>query len=352
VGGVNQRQAQMVLQTAEQLEGLVKTSSPTIKSADPLRALLLLTQADRLCRRRGNSDRAIMAGGRGVRLAKESQVQKSEFFIALQGVDLPSQPDTIVSMACGLTKDFVLNTLKERIEVFEDIHFDNEKGQFYKRRVRRFKDLDLDEPSLTPIKPEELGERFVEALEKRWDWIVEQHEGLKSWMSRWRFLTSLKPDLKKDLTEDHIKQTLNMAAFGKTKVADVLEQDLVRWLESVMDPKVIQQLDKEAPEKFSAPTGFHFKIQYSENEDPFVEIRLQEMFGVTATPKLGFGQRPLTFKLLAPNYRPVQVTSDIASFWKNTYFEVKKELRSRYPKHSWPEDPLTAPPVAKGSRRR
>lgn len=352
VSGLNHRQAQMVLQTSEQLLSLVKkTSPPSADLPDPLRTLLLLSQSDRLCRRRGHTDKAVMVGGRGVRLAKESQVKDSEFFLALQGVDLPNQPDTSVSLACGLTKTFVLETLKSQIEISEDIHFDEEKGQFYNRRVRRFQGLELDEPALTPVKPEELGERFVEALEKRWDWLVTQHEGLQHWMKRWNFLCALQPELKKELTPDHIKQTLSLAAFGKTRISDVLEQDLVRWLEGTLDKKIVQQLDKEAPEKFTAPTGFHFKIQYNESEDPFVEIRLQEMFGVTATPRLGLGQKPLTFKLLAPNYRPVQVTSDIASFWKNIYFEVRKELRSRYPKHSWPEDPLTAPAVAKGRRR-
>jgi ATP-dependent helicase HrpB len=356
VGGVNMRQAQTVLESAEQLERLIPrtTVSPTTKSSDnePLRRLLLSSQSDHLCRRRKGSDRAVMVGGRGVRLAKESQVRESEFFIAVNGVDFPGQPDTTVSIACGLSKQFVLEILKNEISLSEDVYFDETKGQFFARRIRRFKDLDLDEPALTPIRPEDLGERFVEALVSRWPWLVEQNEDLKHWMARWKYFCALDPAFEGQLSKDHISQALNFAAFGKTRVSDVVSEDLVRWLESTMDKNIIKQFHKEVPAKFTAPSGFSHAIHYTDAEGPFVEVRLQEIFGLTTTPRIGFGKTALTFKLLAPNYRPTQVTSDIASFWKNTYFEVRKELRMRYPKHSWPDDPLTAIPVAKGQRRR
>jgi ATP-dependent helicase HrpB len=93
-------------------------------------------------------------------------------------------------------------------------------------------------------------------------------------------------------------------------------------------------------------------VHYHLDKDPHLEVRLQELFGLTATPTVWEGQVPITLHLLGPNYRPVQMTSDLAGFWRNTYAEVRKELRARYPKHSWPEDPLTAPPVAKGRPRR
>jgi ATP-dependent helicase HrpB len=351
-GGVNQRQAQMVLESAEQLQRLVPRSEVPTKQSESLRRMLLLTQTDRLCRRRKGSDRAVMVGGRGVRLAKESHVRESEFFVALNGVDFPGQPDSTISLACGLSKQFVLDILKNEIALHEDIYFDETKGQFYARRIRRFKDLDLDEPVLSPIRAEDLGERFVEALVSRWPWIIEQNEELKHWTMRWKFFTSLDAKYESEFTSAHIEQTLNFAAFGKTKVTEVVEQDLVRWLESTLDKTILKQFHKEAPPRFTAPSGQSHLIHYSESEGPFVEVRLQEIFGLQATPKLGFGKTPLTFKLLAPNFRPTQVTSDIASFWKNTYFEVRKELRTRYPKHSWPDDPLTALPVAKGQRRK
>ena len=197
-----------------------------------------------------------------------------------------------------------------------------------------------------------MGDKFIDALTSRWTWIIENNEDLKNWMRRWNFLIELDPKYKLSLTSEKVREALVFAAFNKTSMKEVLEENLPHWLESVLDKEVIRILSKEVPAQFQAATGHYHKIHYTESEPPYVEVRLQEMFGVTQNPKLGFGKLPLTFKLLAPNYRPTQVTSDIANFWKTTYFEVRKELRSRYPKHSWPDDPLSDPPVAKGTRRR
>jgi ATP-dependent helicase HrpB len=350
-GSLHYRQAQTVIESAEQLERLFN-QTPARLEQKSIHQLLIHTHSNRLSRRRGGTARGVMVGGRGVTLAKESNVKTSEFFLSLQGVDFPNQPDSTISMACGLTKQFVLEELKDQIQVHEDTYFDEAKGQFYARRVRRFKDLDLDDPVLTPIKSEDIGDRLVDALVSRWDWVIEKNENLAAWMQRWNFFVSGAPEFSEELSSDKIKEALQSAAFGKNKIDAVISDNLVRWIESVMDRSVIKKFHDECPSHFNAPSGHSHKIHYTPAEPPFTEIRLQEMFGVSATPRLGMGKTPLIFKLLAPNFRPVQVTADIASFWKNTYFEVRKELRSRYPKHSWPDDPLTALPVAKGTRRR
>jgi len=350
--GVNRRAADGVLEAAAQLERLMPTKTPSAAGDDTLRKLLLLSQSDRLARRRKGTERAVMMGGRGLKIAKESQVRESEFFVCLQGIDFPNQPDTTVSMACGFTKQFVLDVLKDRIETVEDVVFDELKGEFFARRVRRFKDLDLDEPSLSRLDPKSLGDRFAQVVTSQWSSIAKQNEALKHWLERWNFFVSQAPEMAEHLTPALTKQVAEMAAFGKTQIKQVIEQDLVALLESVMDKQALRQFHKEVPARFQAPSGFGHAIHYQDTEPPFVEVRLQEMFGLIATPKLVFGKIPLTFKLLGPNYRPVQVTSDIEGFWQRAYVEVRKELRGRYPKHSWPEDPLTAVPVAKGSRRR
>lgn len=350
--GVNLRQADAILAGQRQLSQYATTSKDAKWNDQDLRRILLLSQADRLCRRRKNDARAIMVGGRGIRLAPESQVKISEFFVSLQAIELPGQPDTTVTIACGFDKAFVLEHLKDQIETVEDTYFDEVKGQFFSRRLRRFKDLDLDEPSLTPIKPAEIGERFVEALSSRWEWLATQNENLGQWLARWKFFCDLNSDYHSHVGRKQIIEALSHACYGKTKVSEVVNENLANWLESVMDKSAVAAFHTQAPSHFAAATGNRYPIQYGETEPPFVEVRLQEMFGVKVNPRLGFGKIPLTFKLLAPNYRPTQVTSDIASFWQNTYFEVRKELRSRYPKHSWPDDPLTAPPVAKGRKRK
>ena len=100
------------------------------------------------------------------------------------------------------------------------------------------------------------------------------------------------------------------------------------------------------------PTGNLIRLRYGQGPHPILAVRLQELFGLTDTPRVAGGRVPVLIHLLGPNYRPVQITDDLRSFWTTTYFQVRKDLRTRYPKHAWPEDPLTATPQAKGSRRR
>lgn len=351
VNGVHQNSARTVLESVRQLERLLKKpGTPPADMDTAVRKLLLRTQTDRLCRRRGSSERGLMVGGRGVKLSPDTQVKQSEFFLALQGIDLPGQNETTVAMACGMSKAFVLETLKDLVQVTEDIEFVEEKGRFFARRVRRILDLPIEEPTLTPVDPALVADRLGEILAQRWDWLGTQNERLGRWMKRWQFFTRFAPEYSDQLKPEHIEQVVSHAAFGKTSVAAVVAEDLVSYLESAMGPEITRLLHKEAPEKFTAPSGHSHNILY-EDSAAYVEVRLQEIFGLIQTPRLILGRTPLAFRLLGPNYRPVQVTSDLEGFWGGAYIEVRKELRSRYPKHSWPDDPMTAKPEAKGRRR-
>ena len=111
-------------------------------------------------------------------------------------------------------------------------------------------------------------------------------------------------------------------------------------------------LDELAPTHLTVPSGSRIPIDYSNPDAPSVAVRLQEMFGATETPRIARGQVPLTIHLLSPAHRPVQVTRDLAGFWRTTYFDVRKDLRGRYPKHHWPDDPLTAEATNRAKRRR
>jgi ATP-dependent helicase HrpB len=355
------RGAEQVEAIYNQLRALLrKNSGDAVRSARTARAavsdeslslrhLLLRSQLDRLCRRRGHSERAVMMGGRGVLLASESQVKKSEFFIALQGVDLPGKADTTISMACGIDKEMILSVLKEQVRVEEDIWFDEEKEKFFARRGRFIGDLPIDEPSLSPANPDAIAEKLVNILVERWEWLTTKHAGLGDWMSRLGFWAQHNPEAR--LSDEQIRQFIEMAAFNKTSIKEVLESDLIGLLESLLDKNFVREFNTQIPSHFTAVTGFKHKIDYSEKHAAYVDVRLQELFGLNAHPKIAGGKISITFRLLGPNYRPVQVTSDILSFWNNAYKEVRKELRARYPKHSWPDDPLTARAEAKGRRK-
>lgn len=363
-GGVHFRQAQTVLESARQLERMVGGKDQSTADESQIRKLLLLSQRDRLCRRRGKpervqvgdnprsgGDRALMTGGRGVRLQPRSQVKESEFFVALQGVDLPGQADTSINLASGFTKDFLVQNLREHIRTLEDVYFDEEKGNFYGRRVRSLEDLPIDEPALTPADPDKVAAQMVDTLVKRWDWLAEQHPQMKIWMQRWRFWLQHEPQHAEALGEEQIRQAVEMAAFGHTKIGEILQQDLPHFVEAALPKDLLRAFNAEVPAKFEAPSGVTHSIHYDEMHSAFVEVRLQELFGLLKTPRICSGKVALTFRLLSPGFRPVQVTSDLENFWRSGYAEVRKELRLRYPKHSWPEDPYSAKPEAKGRRR-
>ena len=111
-------------------------------------------------------------------------------------------------------------------------------------------------------------------------------------------------------------------------------------------------MDEAAPEAIAVPSGSRHQVRYDADGPPVLAVRLQELFGWAETPRVARGRVPVLLHLLGPNFRPVQVTDDLRSFWENTYAQVRKDLRNRYPRHSWPEDPRSAAPEAKGGRRR
>ncbi len=134
------------------------------------------------------------------------------------------------------------------------------------------------------------------------------------------------------------------------KLDELSRIDLSAALRALLTWEQRRQLDELAPERIEVPTGSKIAVDYSDPAAPALAVRLQEVFGMNDTPRLG-GRVPVTMRLLSPGYKPVQVTRDLASFWKTGYFDVRKDLRGSYPKHHWPEDPLTAAPV-RGAKRR
>lgn len=340
------RNSEMILQSAGQLERLMNGASGS--ATDP-RRLLLLSQPDRLCRRRGKTNRGLMVGGRGVRLDNKSQVRESEFFVALSGVDMPGQSETLVSIASGLSKQELLNWLGSEVSVEESVEFVEEKEEFFAKRVRTIHGLPIDEPSLTPVSANLVQDQLVAILSHKWEWLASKNESLGRWMARWNFLCRTLPEYEAKFGPEQISQTLALACFGKKSVKAVLEENIVSFLEMSLDAETVRTLHTQVPATFTAPSGVSHKIEYL--EAPYVDLRLQEIFGLLETPRLVFDRVPIVFRLLGPNFRPVQITADLGNFWAKGYAEVRKELRARYPKHSWPEDPYTAKPEAKGRRR-
>lgn len=353
-------------QSARQILSLAKSTRSLAKDTEtalPLQKLLLAAFADRLCRRRNpGQDKALMVGGRGVRLSPDSVVRESEFFLVLDGVETSQGAETQVSLAMGLTKELLFRELGAQISLRKDLRFDRDKGVFYAREGKHFRDLLLEEGRVAIASAAEVSEHLPEVLTQEWDWVLKENDGLATWCERLGFLIRQYEKISKEalreqlerldtqtlFTDEQKREAFTMAASGEKDFRSVARKDLVYFFESLLGPAIADFLRAEVPAKLKVPSGNFLRVHYPVDRDPYMEVRIQEVFGWTETPRILGGAQALTLQLLGPNYRPMQVTSDLKSFWQNGYPEVRKELRTRYPKHSWPEDPLTAPAVARG----
>ena len=142
------------------------------------------------------------------------------------------------------------------------------------------------------------------------------------------------------------------ACDRKKSVDEVRRAPLVAMLQAKLPYPLNRLIDEHAPESIEVPSGSRIRLDYASGQRPVLAVRLQEIFGWTDTPRVAGGRVPIVLQILGPNFRPVQVTEDLRSFWANTYAQVRKDLRVRYPRHAWPDDPLRAKPEAKGGRKR
>lgn len=333
---------------AEQLRQLVGASDCEEQVSERvLDELLLEIYPDRLCRRRrAGSEDAKLVGGRGVRLHSSSSVKQSEYFLALELAEGRDAAHAQVFQAVGIAAELV----REKIEPFAvpslRIEWDQEK--FWAFESREWNGLPIGSEHRRPAGPDEVKDNLVSIAIQRLPQISERNEALANWLARLEFLHERQSKWPL-LTEEQIREALAMACFGENSLAPLETKDLVPYFESLLEEEHLSALQRECPASWLVPSGNRFRIQYSKEQGPMVEVRLQELFGLRKPPMIA--EQALTLVLLAPNYRPVQVTRDLESFWNNAYSEVRKELRMRYPKHSWPEDPLAAAPQSKGRPR-
>ena len=357
---------QQILHLAKQLSQKMNTQhiSTDLSENEARQLLLVLAYSDRLCRRRKNSDRALMVGGRGVKLSDDSVVKKSEFFIALNGIEGSDNADTLVSLACGIEKDFLLTHFSDKIILKKEVIFNDEKEKFYQAVYRSLWDLPIEEPLFSLATSAQVSEKLPEILTDHWDRSLLKNKHLNSWWQKVTFVRShmhyLPSDIQTELADifegDCLNKSFRLEAFskacvGESKMDEVFKKNLIYFFEINMSHNLRRILQEELPNNLKVPSGSILPIHYPQGKAPYVEVRIQEIFGLNQTPTVLFQSIPIVLHLLAPNFRPVQITSNLESFWQNGYSEVRKEFRIRYPKHQWPEDPANGVAEAKGRRR-
>lgn len=316
--------------------------------------LLLCAFPDRVCRRRTpGSPRALMVGGTGVVLDETSVVRDAELFVAVElergsGGD---RAEARVRLASAVEPAWLNEFFPASIHETADLVFDVDRRRVVRRARRRYVDLVLEERISLDVDPLESGPVLAAALCADAACMTRVRGELDGVLARLRFLRMNFPEAGLPEPETMLRQTIDAACAGQATLAEVQRADLAAILFGLLAPPHRQLLDREAPAHLRLPSGRNASIVYDVEQGPTVAARIQELFGLAATPRLAGGRVPLTLELLAPSQRPVQITRDLASFWRNTYPEVRKQLRGRYPKHDWPEDPLEARPTSRVRRR-
>jgi ATP-dependent helicase HrpB len=159
------------------------------------------------------------------------------------------------------------------------------------------------------------------------------------------------PDLSDAALEADLEAWLGPSLAGKSSLSQISDADLEAALKTLLGHDALRRLDREAPLRFEAPTGSRLAIDYAAEGGPRVEVRVQELYGLKTHPTVAGGRVPLTLALLSPAHRPIQLTRDLPGFWRGSWSEVRKEMRGRYPKHVWPEDPANAAPTTRAKPR-
>lgn len=322
--------------------------SPDARDEALLRALFA-AYPDRLARRREpGSSKAVTVGGRGVRLAPSSGVTEPELFVCVD-VDAGGV-DSFVRLASGVEREWLP---PNRVTSRNEVTFDEEAERLAARKRTRFDDLVLDETHGHIADEAEAARVLAAAAAERLERVLPEPDSEAGrFRTRVRCLRAWLPDLGLPAFDAaDLGELLGHLARGRRSLAELRNGPWLDLLRGQLTYQQTQALDRDAPDRLEVPSGSHIRLEYAEGRPPVLAARIQELFGLTETPRVGGGRVKVLLHLLAPNGRPQQVTDDLASFWRNGYPVVRKELRGRYPKHSWPDDPLTAEAV-RGVRRR
>ncbi len=284
------------------------------------------------------SNGSLAMAGRGDDLARESWLAVAHLH-AREGMGA-------IFLASPLNPKDLAPLVKQR----EVIAWDSRKGELIAVSELRLGTIVLQTKPMNDPSPALMQKALCEAIRKEGEQLLSFNDQISQWQNRVLSLRKWRPEegwpdvATENLLRDN-DQWLSPWLQNIRKTEDLKKIDLLSVLPyQLLSPEKQNQLDRLAPEKIKVPSGSFIRLNYQMNGNPPVlAVRLQEVFGLTDTPTVNDGQVKVLMHLLSPGFRPVQVTSDLRSFWYHTYFEVKKELKRRYPKHAWPEDPLTSP---------
>ncbi len=318
--------------------------------------LLALAYPDRIGRRRSGSQGYLLANGRGARFGEPQALAKSEYIVAavLDGAERDARILLAGPVDVADLQAHFAGQIEERSEILWDVRAEAIQA----RRETRLGAILLDSSDLPDPDPLAMQRAALAGLEQLGLSALPWSQELRQWQARVALMAKLAvpaPEAWPDLGDAALLASLDEWAppwiLGCTRREHFARVRLAEALHTRLLPRQREILEREAPTHLIVPSGSRIPIDYLDGEVPTISVRLQEMFGLTATPSVAHGRLPLLLKLLSPAGRPVQVTRDLISFWQRGYHEVKRDLKGRYPRHYWPEDPYAAEPTRRARPR-
>jgi ATP-dependent helicase HrpB len=321
---------------------------------EPIGMLVALAYPDRVAQRKRDGDGYLLANGTGAVLPVRSRLSQEQFLAVAEvdGVGVNAR----ILLAAPLRLEDLQTAFEDRFLRRDETVWDPLSESVVSRRLLMLGSLVLEERAIPPD-PSDLTRSLLQGIRTMgldalpWDRESRSFRARSEWLRTHRDTGGSWPALDDESLLQNIEGWLAPFLGGTTRRAQLSQLPMLTILSSMFSHAQREELDKLAPERLTVPTGSRIRLQYESSDRPVLAVKLQELFGQTATPTVCGGHVPVLIHLLSPAGRPLAVTQDLPSFWRNSYPEVRKEMRGRYPRHQWPEDPLQAAP-SKGVKKR
>ncbi|MEP6826999.1 MAG: ATP-dependent helicase HrpB, partial [Aestuariivirga sp.] len=334
-------------QTAKQIMAQANLGDDTAELGAGV--LLGLAYPDRLAQRRGGHGRFRMASGAGGVVAEHDALAKKDF-IAIALLD-SSGADARVQLAAEISESEIEKHFAHLITTKADVFWDGKANAVSAARVKRLGALVLEEKPLADVPPDEIASAMLQGVTQLGLGALPWSDAAQMFRARINFLRRVMPDAGfPDLSDEALEASLSDWLLpylsGISRKSHLERLDMLAIMRALVPHQLASRIEKLAPLRMEVPGGGHYQIDYTVEGDPTLRVRLQEMFGMRSAPQIADGRARLKIELLSPAGKPVAITQSLETFWVNGYPDVRKDLRGRYPKHFWPEDPLTAQAVA------
>jgi ATP-dependent helicase HrpB len=361
-----QGSVQRARQLARQFQGYLKRRSSPHAVSDPehprwLGALLAFAYPDRIAQqRRAGGAEYRLANGRAALFAEVDGLMKHSWLVVADLGSRQGQREERIYLAAELEPQLFEGVLAEQVSNLEVLDWDEREGALRAERQRKVGELVLSREALTGLDAQQRSRAMLGLVRRKGLALLPWTPELRQWQARVALLRTLDlaskdasewPDVSDAALLTTLEAWLQPYLDNITRLSHFANLDLPSLLLNLLPWPLPQRLDELAPRSVQVPSGWRISLDYSE-QPPVLAVRLQELFGLADTPRIAGGRQVVKLHLLSPARRPVQVTQDLANFWRSTYAEVKKDLKGRYPKHYWPDDPLIAEPTARAKPRK